>query len=229
MEEIRNRARANLPTVLLTLLSIVQALALEFLWAFLKETPELLAFSWLNTLVWIQVAATLIGIVLIWIVYASHVMRLRWVPTTADSVYPFAIGILEFILIELLGVASIGKWLVCYAAIFALMVWVSHRTMRRARLDGDNEAFFRSLAPATMRDFYPGIVMICAVAGSGVYLVVSNDTGIVALLALLMTSALAIYQFRDTASFWERSLSDDWPQRRDRQAVKNDQQPGPNR
>lgn len=30
MQEIRDRARANLPTVLLTLLSIVQALALEF-------------------------------------------------------------------------------------------------------------------------------------------------------------------------------------------------------
>ena len=91
MEEIRNRARANLPTVLLTLLSIVQALALEFLWAFLKDTPELLAFSWLNMRVWVQVAATLIGLILIWIVYASHVMRFRWVPTTTDSVYPFAI------------------------------------------------------------------------------------------------------------------------------------------
>ena len=80
MEEIRNRARANLPTVLLTLLSIVQALALEFLWGYFKETPDLLDVSWVNMLVWVQLTATLIGLVLIWIVYASHVIRLRWVP-----------------------------------------------------------------------------------------------------------------------------------------------------
>ena len=45
MQEIRDRARANLPTVLLTLLSIVQALALEFLWSYIKETPGLLEAS----------------------------------------------------------------------------------------------------------------------------------------------------------------------------------------
>jgi hypothetical protein len=226
MEEIRNRARANLPTVLLTLLSIVQALALEFLWDFIRDTPDLLAFSWLNVLIWVQLAATLIGLVLIWIVYASHVMRLRWVPTTTDSVYPFAIGLLEFVMIELLGPATIGPWLICFATIFALMVWVSHRTMRRARLDGDNEAFFRSLSPAEFRDFIPGIAMIAAVAGAGVYLYLSNDTGILALLALLMTTGLAIHQFRVTASFWERSLSDDWPQRPNPSALKADDEEG---
>jgi len=209
MEEIRNRARANLPTVLLTLLSIVQALALEFLWSYIKETPGLLVASWLNMLVWVQLFTTLIGLVLIWIVYASHVMRLRWVPTTTDSVYPFAIGLLEFILVELLGTDSLGQWLVCYAVIFALMVWVSHRTMRRARLDGANEPFFRTLAPATITDFYPAIAMIGALTVAGFYLTISHDTGVIALLSLIMTAGLAIYQFRITASFWEKSLSDD--------------------
>lgn len=37
MQELRERARANLPTVLLTLLSIVQALALEILWTHVRE------------------------------------------------------------------------------------------------------------------------------------------------------------------------------------------------
>lgn len=210
MQEIRDRARANLPTVLLTLLSIVQALALEFLWSYIKETPGLLEASWLNLLLWVQVVTTLIGLVLIWIVYASHVMRLRWVPTTTDSVYPFAIGLMEFVLVELLGTDSIGEWLICYAAIFALMVWVSHRTMRRARLDGANDGFFRTLAPATLKDFIPAIAIISAIAISGLYLTISKDTGMFALVALVMTAGLAIYQFTNAASFWERSLSDDW-------------------
>lgn len=210
MEEMRNRARANLPTVLLTLLSIVQALALEFLWTYIKEAPDLLTASWINMLMWIQLSATLIGLVLIWVVYAGHVMRLRWVPTTTDSVYPFAIGLLEFIMIELLGPDKFGQWLLCFATIFALMVWVSHRTMRRARQDGANDAFFKNLAPAKLRDFYPAIAMISLAAAAGVYLIISGDTGVIALLFLIVTAGLAIYQFRITASFWERSLSDDW-------------------
>jgi len=212
MQEIRNRARANLPTVLLTLLSIVQALALEFLWSHMKEATSLYEVSWISLLMWVQVSTTLLGLVLIWIVYASHVMRLRWVPTTTDSVYPFVIGLLEFVLIELLGPANMGPWLICYAAIFALMVWISHRTMRRARLDGANEVFFKSLEPATIRDFYPAIGTISTLASAGIYLMVSNDTGLIALFSLLATAGLAIFQFRTAASFWERSLSDDWPQ-----------------
>lgn len=211
MEEFRNRARANLPTVLLTLLSIVQALALEFLWSYAREAPDLFVLSWLTALMWLQLATTLIGLVLIWVVYASHVMRLRWVPTTTDSVYPFAIGLLEFIMIELLGQNEVGQWLLCYALIFALMVWVGHRTMRRARQDGANDAFFVSLAPATIRDFYPAIGMIGAIAGSGVYLIANDGTGLFAWTAMGFTAGLAVYQFRVTATFWERSLSDDWP------------------
>lgn len=210
MEEFRNRARANLPAVLLTLLSIVQALALELLWSYVKENPELLVASRANALLWLQLAATLIGLVLIWVVYASHVMRLLWVPTTTDSVYPFAIGLLEFILVELLGPGRIGQWQLCYATIFALMVWVSHRTMRRARVDGANDVFFGKMAPAKIRDFYPAFAMILTMTVFGVYLMAINDTGMAAWAAVTLTSALAIYQFRVTAIFWEQSLSDDW-------------------
>lgn len=210
MEEFRNRARANLPAVLLTLLSIVQALALELLWSYVKENPELLVASWANALLWLQLAATLIGLVLIWVVYASHVMRLLWVPTTTDSVYPFAIGLLEFILVELLGPGRIGQWQLCYATIFALMVWVSHRTMRRARQDGANDKFFNGMKPAQLRDFYPAFAMILTMAGTGLYLMAINDEGTFAWLTIMITTGLAIYQFRITAIFWEKSLSDDW-------------------
>lgn len=213
MQEIRDRARANLPTVLLTLLSIVQALALEFLWAHIRETSSLFDMSWPTVLMWVQIGACFTGLVLIWIVYASHVMRLRWVPTTTDSIYPFAIGVLEFILVELLGPTHMGAWMICYATIVALMVWISHRTMRRARLDGANAAFFRKLDPATIKDFYPAIAIISIIGFAGIYLEISNDTGVIALVAMLITVGFAIFQFRVAASFWERSLSDDWPQK----------------
>lgn len=212
MQEMRDRARANLPMVLLTLLSIVQALALEFLWTYVRENPGLFAMTWVNLLTWVQLAASLLGLILIWIVYASHAMRLRWVPTTTDSVYPFVIGLMEFILIELLGPDRIGPWLICYAAIFALMVGISHRTMRRARLDGQNDKFFERLAPAQPKDFYSPVVTISIITAAGIYVTVAENKGIFALLAMLFTTIAALYQFRIAALLWERSLSDTWEQ-----------------
>ena len=209
MNEIRERARANLPNVLLTLLSIVQALALEFLWTYIKEHSEIFVLTWINVLTWLQITTSLLGLVLIWIVYASHVMRLRWVPTTTDSIYPFVIGLLEFTMIEFLGSNRIGPWMICFTALFALMIWISHRTMRRARLDGENQKFFENLPPAELKDFYFSIVMVCSLATAGVYITATSNTGTLALIGMLTTVALVLYQLRVTAWFWEKSLSDD--------------------
>jgi len=213
MQELRDRARANLPTVLLTLLSIVQALALEFLWTHVRENGPLFELSRLSVLLWIQLLTTFVGIMLIWIVYASHVMRLRWVPKTTDSVYPFVIGLLEFILIELLGPENIGLWMICNAAVFGVMVWISHRTMKRARLDGANEAFFKHVEPAGMKEFLPVAAIVFVGTTAGIYLAMTENTGWPALIALLGAGGVMVYQFISVATFWERSLSDDWPQK----------------
>ena len=46
MSTIRNRTKDQLPMVLLTLLSIVQALALELWWAKILSSPQLYAWGW---------------------------------------------------------------------------------------------------------------------------------------------------------------------------------------
>ena len=209
MNTIRNRAKEHLPTVLLTLLSIVQALALELLWSHVREASYLLELSLLAVISWAQIAASLIGIVLIWFIYVGNVVRFRWVPTTSDSVYPFLIGLLEFMLVETLGREDVGMWFICLALIFALMTWVTHITMRRARLDGENDAFFSTVKPAVLRDFYPAIAIVCGLMLAGVYLLASGDTGIVAMLASLAATCLLAWQFYLSAHFWDRSLSDD--------------------
>jgi len=158
----RERIKDNFPTVLLTLLSIVQALALELLWNHLDTAPYLFSFSAIALLCWLQIAVTLFGIVLIWLVYASNAMRFRWVPATSDSILPFYIGIIEFILVAELGPQSFGVWLALMAVVFALMTWTVQSTMRRARLDADNAEFFAQLEPATFRNFIPHITIIAA-------------------------------------------------------------------
>ena len=51
--------------VLLTLLSIVQALALELIWSHLHEVDYLFEVSLTAAIAWLQIGATLLGIVLI--------------------------------------------------------------------------------------------------------------------------------------------------------------------
>lgn len=208
MKAIRDRAKEQLPMVLLTLLSIVQALALELLWSHVRESAYLFEMTWPAMLTWIQIGTSFLGIVVIWLVYASTAMRFRWVPTTGDSVYPFIIGLLEFILIETLAPEYMGLWFVCMAMIFGLMTWISHRTMRRARLDGENDEYFANLAPATARDFMPAFVMVFVLVLAGTYLGVTGDRGMVALVAVLLAFAGLVRQLIIAARFAEMSVTD---------------------
>jgi hypothetical protein len=206
---MRERAKEHFPTVLLTLLSIVQALALELLWSHFGEADYLFEPTWVAVISWVQVAATFLGIVLIWVIYSSNVMRFRWIPTTTDSVVPFIIGLLEFMLVETLGPEQLGAWFVLLAALFGMMNWIAHTTMQSARRDGDNEAFFRAVGPATLSDFAPQIATVAILALTGTYLWTTGDQGGFAITALLATGALLTWQYREATKFWKRSLADD--------------------
>lgn len=121
------RARELLPSILLTLLSVVQALALESLWSGVHEMPFLYeggATAWLG---WLQVVAIFQGIIVIWLFYIGIVMRFSWVPGTWDSVAPFALGAGELTLITLMERQQVSLWFVVLAGIFALSTWTSNR------------------------------------------------------------------------------------------------------
>ena len=206
MNPMRERAKEHFPTVLLTLLSMVQALALEMLWSHIDNTGHLLEANGFVLISWLQIIATLLGFVIIWVVYASNVMRFSWVPATTDSLYPFIIGLLEFLLVKTLGADWLGAWFVVMALIVALMNWIAHITMRRARQDPDNEAFFRTRTPAKLSDFYAEIIVVSLLMLVGVYLMINPEVGAVALLALLATIGLLAFLFYQAARFWEHSI-----------------------
>lgn len=204
--ELATRSKELLPTVLLTLLSIVQALALELLWSHITETESLYHWSFANLLAWIQIAATLLGILIVWLSYSGMVMRFRWVPSTGDSVFPFIVGIVEFLLIASLGPDYLGQWFLTLAAIFAVMNWASHHSMRRARLDGDNDAFFANRKPATLRDHYSAIAIVAVFTLLGLLFWISGHRGWFALVAVFGALGVLAVQFWATDTFWRRSV-----------------------
>ncbi len=195
--------------VLLTLLSIVQALALELLWGHLSKAPYLLEPTWLAVMCWIQIAATLIGIVLIWLVYACNVMRFRWVPTTSDSIFPFIIGIVEFVLVATLGPKSYGIWLALMAVVFATMTWIAHSTMRKARSDADNAEFFANRERATLADFYPQLASVVGLLIVGVYLELHPDAVMIAAVSIVAIFMVLIWQFYSWVSFWNITIAEE--------------------
>ena len=206
MSQLRTRAKEHFPSVLLTLLSIVQALALELLWSHISEAGQLLTPGWPAVMLWLQILATFLSLVLIWVVYANNVMRFTWTPVTSDSVYPFIIGVIEFTLIESLGFGEMHYWFALTALIFALMTWITHMNMRLARHDQDNEAFFASRQPATVRDFTPQIVVISFfLAAALLHYLIPGHIGIAGL-TLLATIIILAAQFYSSARFWNQSM-----------------------
>ena len=207
METMRTRATDLLPSVLLTVLSMVQALALELLWTRIRESSYLWTWGWDALLGWSQVAAMLLGFLVVWLLFVSAVMRFRWLPAIQDSVVPFAIGILEFSLIDLMGPGLLGPWLYTLALIFAVSTWASQTIFRRARKDPANREFFESVPPATLRDFVPSIGAIAGIGLLGLILHVSGSQGWLALAALLIAMAALAHQIARTRQYFERSLS----------------------
>lgn len=203
---MRERAKQQMPMVLLTLLSIIQALALELLWAHVRAEPDLLALNWTALLGWLQILVTLMGIILIWLLYSSITMRFTWTPTPGDSVIPFGIGILQFTLIASLGMDRLPVWFLLLAILFALMPATLQSIFRRARIEQENSIYFAAVPQATMRDFFPAMLLVLLLAGLGILLMFTGDEEIVVLICLLIAAAAHAYQMYQSSMRWKRAM-----------------------
>lgn len=206
MQAIQERARELAPQLTLTLLSIIQALALELLWSHIQEAPP--AESGVQAaLEWLQVFVLLIGILQVWFLYVSVAMRFRWVPSMGDAISPFAIGILEFALIELLGIGpQLPYWFMLMAAIFGVAAWASNSVFRRARLDPGNREFFENVSPSNWRDHLPAAFAVTSFAAFGLLLQWTEDRAWVAGAGLLFVGTVLALQMMQTRRFWNLAM-----------------------
>lgn len=207
MSVIRNRAITNFPMVLLTLLSIVQALAFELLWAKVHEHPELYQWTAIAVIGWVQIVTMLLGIILVWISYATNVMRFRWVPSTVDSLFPFLVGILQFVMVDNLGIDTMALWLFLMVLLFAVMNWISHLDMVRARLNPENDEFFLARSPAARSDFYGTIAVLTVMCLCSVVIAFSDTSTVLYAGGVLVALVVVVKQVFVSDSFWQMSMS----------------------
>lgn len=208
MNQIRERAQKQFPAVLLTLISIIQALALELLWSTIVSNEFLLQFTMQACVAWGMLSVTLMGILLIWVLYTTLVMGFVWQPSLRDSLLPFVIGIQEFMLLSLIGPEFHGLWLYVLASLFVTVNWIVHVSLRRARRHPANSQYFSKIAPATWRDFLPasGIIVLSIILGLAVDL--SGSTVWLPLLAIGFANGVLIIQIVITRRLWWSLMAD---------------------
>jgi hypothetical protein len=66
----------------------------------------------------LQIGSLFLGIVVTWVMYATLVLRFAWVPRFTDLVFPFVIGLLEFLLAATLVPERAAAYLALLAVIF---------------------------------------------------------------------------------------------------------------
>ena len=194
MNKIRTRAQVHFPTVLLTLISIIQALALELLWSKVVESDWLWNFDVPALIGWGMLIAAFLGILQVWVMYSTMVMGFIWQPYLRDSIIPFIIGIQQFMLIALIGEEFNTLWLYVLGSIFISGNWISHSSFRRARQDPENDEFFGRTKPATLRDFWPAMSIVLALVAFGIAIDLTQNRTWLPLVALVISNGVLIFQ-----------------------------------
>ena len=137
MSSLREDAKRLFPTITLTLVSIVQALALQALLqgAFdpLANHGEGAAFA----LRMFQVGSVFLMLVIVWHEYVLGVVRFRYVVGLQDSLIPFVLGFSELGVIEATYNAPLETWFLWQALALAVGVWIYWHQAWRARRDPD--------------------------------------------------------------------------------------------
>jgi len=206
MQNNTERAKDLLPTIILTVLSMIQALALELFWSRIEESSFLWEPGPHAIVGWLQLLVMLAGILLIWVFYVSFVLRFTWLPSLEDTLLPFLVGLLEFAMIDLVRPGLLAAWFVLLAAVFAAATFGSYLTLRLAREDPANDYFFSQLEPARWRDYKGAIVTVSLLLSFALVLWLSDHSFWLSILALLLALAAIMRQFMVVKHYWMHSL-----------------------
>jgi len=202
MNKMRKRAMEHFPSVLLTLVSIIQALALELLWSKTVESNFLWTLDQQSIVGWGMISVVMLGIVQIWVWYSFMVMGFTWLPSLRDSAFPFVIGLQEFFLIYMIDEQFSGAFLYVLATIFITVNWITHSSFKRARREPDNKLFFGDRPPATIRDFKYTIIIVVLFVLSGLLADTFIEQSWIALLAIVCANLALLFQILNSRRIW---------------------------
>lgn len=192
--------------VLLTLVSIIQALALETLWSEIAEEGELATGGFGGVMAALQGTVVLLSIVVVWLFFAHLVMRFAWVPGLRDTMGPFAIGLIEFVLAEFIAVGHYGLWIAVLSVAFLIAHVSLLSALSRASEEPENAEYFARIPSAPWRRHGPSIsaMAVLLVLAGVVELTASETVTAVAYGCVLLVLLAQIWIQR---IYWYRAIS----------------------
>jgi hypothetical protein len=198
----QQRAIELFPSVLLSVLGVIQALAFELLWE--EGLPGLARWRAIGATATgvLQITAVFLGAIVMWALYASLVLRLRWIPAIRDLVVPFVLGALQFALVELMAPETLPWWFTVLALIFALAMATNYGAYAAAaRLDPTVVE-----AGQDLRSYAPSLAIVAGLAACGGLVAWTGPESPVAAAALLAANAGLVLQLFVLRRYWHRDL-----------------------
>lgn len=209
VNQARARAKEHLPSVVLTLLSIIQALALAAFWeqaiSHFHQYPEV---SLQGIVGWTQLVATFLTILTVWLTYVGFVIQFTWQPDLTDILAPFIIGVLELSFIQNLSLDSVGPWFCLGAVLNLSMFFLAHRMSVRARLDGDNTEFYSQVSKATWKDHLIGVSISLVFFTIGIWFSYSLQITWITFLAISIFIILRVRVILTANRIWKISMKE---------------------
>ena len=204
MNRYQERASEHFPSVLLGVLGIIQALALEILW----ESGVGGIGRWraidAEPSGWLQISAMFLGIVVVWVMYATTVLRFAWVPRFFDLFFPFVIGLLEFLLAFLCGPDGVVGYFLVLAVIFGVASSSMFGIYRILIGAGDVPEIPLG---RQLRSYVPAAVAIVVLLGSSALASATGPTSTVTLVCLALANVGLIVQLLTFRHYWQEDLA----------------------
>ena len=214
VEQTRARAKQLTPALIVTLLSIVQALCLEVLWSSVRDHAFLWEGGVAAVVGWLQVAISFQGIIVLWIVYLGLVVRFVWTPRILDMVVPFILGIFEFVLASLLDPEWLVYWLLTLAGMFVFGTLTNANIFKLVATQPENREHFEGAAANPQLygfvSLYGPLSVFVALILCSAWLVASlgpHSYGAIA--GLVLTNLVLVLQFLQVRFYWNRALFHD--------------------
>lgn len=144
VEEIRARIRSAFATIYLTLLSIIQGVALAALFA---KVDSLLASGRFHAPQFVMALGIFLSIVAVWNQYQMGLNLYAWTANLIDAFIPFTLGLFEFAMISSIGYSASamlvanGLLLLTGIAAFEQQYFQVRRSVHAAFLQSLNRGF----------------------------------------------------------------------------------------
>jgi hypothetical protein len=166
-----SRIKGSFTPIYLTILSIIQAVALGELAKVVADGyPEFTVVQWALVLL------TFLILIIIWSHVTTDAMAWVWIPDLRDSLIPFLLGAFELYQAHAI-VVGLGPWLFGMVAGATLAVLEFFHVGRQVRLEADDAEALRLFRRRSWSDLLQGVVGMVLFFALGMVAVATGVTG----------------------------------------------------